>query len=236
VPRAADLAGCPAMPSLLIVRHGQASYGAADYDVLSEIGRRQAEVLAAEYARRGVRLDLVVSGGLRRQRDTAEILAAASGLSVDIDPGWDEYDSDDILAHHSATGVRLEDETGTQVSSRDFQELLDGALASWIAAGDGSGAREPWPVFDARVRGALERVLARLGPGQTGLVCSSGGAIGGLCAALLSMPPTGLITFNRVTINTGIARLVSGRSGTTLVSFNEHGHLDGLDPELRTYR
>ena len=228
------------MPSLLLVRHGQASYGAADYDVLSERGRRQAEVLAAEWARRGVTFAFVVSGGLARQRDTAAVLAAGSGVAVDVDPGWDEYDSDDILAHHSATPVRLEPDPaaapGTQLSSRDFQELLDGVLGDWIAAGDASGAREPWPAFDARVRAALGRALARLGPGETGLVCSSGGAIGGLCAALLSMPPSALVTFNRVAVNTGITRVVSGRSGTTLVSINEHGHFDGLDPELRTYR
>jgi broad specificity phosphatase PhoE len=227
------------MPSVLLVRHGQASYGAADYDVLSANGLRQAEVLAAEHVRRGFVPDLVVCGGLRRQRDTAAVLARASGLAVEIDPGWDEYDSDDILEHHSTTPVRLEsgaDGETPQLSSRDFQELLDGVLVDWIEAGDQSPAREPWPAFDARVRGALERVLGRLGSGQTAVVCSSGGAIGGICAALLGLPPTGLVTFNRVAVNTGFARLVSGRSGVTLISVNEHGHLDGDDPSLRTYR
>ena len=86
------------------------------------------------------------------------------------------------------------------------------------------------------MRGALERLLGRLGSGETALVCSSGGVIGGICAALMGMAPTGLVAFNRVAVNTGVARLVSGRQGVTLVSFNEHGHLDGLDPSLRTYR
>jgi len=230
------LAGSRPMPSILLVRHGQASYGAEDYDVLSDLGRRQAEVLAAEHARRGVTCDLVLSGGLRRQRDTAEILARASGARVEVDPGWDEYDADDVLAHHAATGARLEaGGDGAAVSSRDFQELLDGALVDWIGAASGP-AREPWPAFDARVRGALDGVLGRLRSGQTALVCSSGGAIGGLCAALIGMPPTGLVAFNRVAVNTGVTRLVSGRQGVTLVSFNEQGHLDGLEPSLRTYR
>jgi broad specificity phosphatase PhoE len=72
----------PAVPSILLVRHGQASYGADDYDVLSEIGRRQAEVLAAEHARRGLSFDVIVSGGLRRQQGTAEVLARAAGTPV----------------------------------------------------------------------------------------------------------------------------------------------------------
>ncbi|MET0601734.1 MAG: histidine phosphatase family protein [Baekduia sp.] len=229
----------PAVPSILLVRHGQASYGADDYDVLSETGWRQAEVLAAEHARRGLTFDIVVSGGLRRQQGTAEVLARAAGTPVEIDPGWDEYDADDILTHHARTDVRLDAEPGTAVpavSSRDFQHLLDGALIDWIEAGEGGGAREPWSVFDARVRGALERLVGRLGSGETALVCSSGGVIGGICAALMGMAPTGLVAFNRVAVNTGVARLVSGRQGVTLVSFNEHGHLDGLDPSLRTYR
>jgi broad specificity phosphatase PhoE len=228
------------MPSILLVRHGQASYGADDYDVLSETGRRQAEVLAAEHARRGLTFDVVVSGGLCRQQDTAEVLARAAGTPVEIDPGWNEYDGNDVLTHHARTDVRLDAASGTAaapaISSRDFQGLLDGALTDWIEAGEGGGAREPWPAFDARVRGALARLLGRLGSGQTALVCSSGGVIGGICAALLGMEPTGLVTFNRVAINTGVARLVSGRQGVTLVSFNEHGHLDGLEPSLRTYR
>jgi broad specificity phosphatase PhoE len=230
----------PAVPTILLVRHGQASYGADDYDVLSETGLRQAEVLAAEHARRGLTFDVVVSGGLRRQQDTAEVLARATGALVEIDPGWNEYDADDVLTHHARTDIRLDAEPGTAgpaVSSRDFQQLLDGALIDWIAAGEGGGgAREPWPAFDARVRGALERLVTRLGSGQSALVCSSGGVIGGICAALMGMAPTGLVAFNRVAVNTGVARLVSGRQGVTLVSFNEHGHLDGLEPSLRTYR
>jgi broad specificity phosphatase PhoE len=224
------------MPSILLIRHGQASYGAEDYDVLSEIGHRQSAALAAELQRRGVVPDRIVCGGLARQRDTAAAFAATSGVTVEVDPGWDEYDSHDILTHHSTTDVRPDGPGGTMVTSRDFQELLDGALVDWITAGADGPADEPWPAFDARVRGALERVVGGLASGQTAFVCSSGGAIGGLCAALLSMPSTGLVTFNRVAVNTGIARLVSGRSGVTLVSINEHGHLDGLDPALRTYR
>jgi broad specificity phosphatase PhoE len=227
------------VPSILLVRHGQASYGADDYDVLSETGWRQAEVLAAEHARRGLTFDVVLSGDLRRQRGTAEVLARAAGTPVEIDPGFDEYDADDVLGHHARTDVRLDAEPGTAgpaVSSRDFQQVLDTALTDWIAAGAGGGAREPWAAFEARVRGALQRLLARLSSGETALVCTSAGVIAAICAALMGMGPAGMVAFNRVAVNTGVTRVVSGRRGVTLVAFNEHGHLDGLDPSLRTYR
>jgi broad specificity phosphatase PhoE len=227
------------MPTILLVRHGQASYGAADYDVLSDIGRRQAELLAAQHLRIGLRPDLVVCGDLHRQRDTAQALAAAADVELMVDRRWNEYDGDDILEHHSATEARLENgdgPTGPTVSSHEFQKLLDGALTDWIDAGNATAAQESWPAFDTRVHGALQAVVQNLAPGETAVVCSSGGAIGALCAALVGLPPAGMVTFNRVSVNTGVTRLVNGRRGTTLVSFNEQGHLDGQDAAVRTYR
>ena len=43
------------------------------------------------------------------------------------------------------------------------------------------------------------------------------------------------MALNRVTVNTGITKVVRGRSGTSLLSFNEHAHLTGVSGML-TYR
>ena len=59
------------MGVVLLVRHGQASFGADDYDVLSETGWEQARLLGAWLAARGVAPDVVVRGGMRRHRETA---------------------------------------------------------------------------------------------------------------------------------------------------------------------
>lgn len=50
------------MPTLLLARHAQGSFGGADYDVLSARGREQAEALAADLLRRRVRIDRIASG------------------------------------------------------------------------------------------------------------------------------------------------------------------------------
>ena len=50
------------MSSILLVRHGQASFGAADYDNLSDVGHEQSRVLGAALAARGVSPDVVVAG------------------------------------------------------------------------------------------------------------------------------------------------------------------------------
>ena len=65
---------------------------------------------------------------------------------------------------------------------------------------------------------------------------SSGGAIAALTAALLRLPPEALIAFNHVSINAGITKLTVGRGGTTVISVNEHAHLEGVGESLVTYR
>ena len=62
------------MAKLFVVRHGQASFGAEDYDALSDLGRQQARWLGDYFAERGIRFQRAMSGSLKRQRDTAREL------------------------------------------------------------------------------------------------------------------------------------------------------------------
>src|SRR4030088_1014591 len=123
------------MPSILLIRHAQASFGAADYDVLSDRGREQVRALVAGLRRRRIVADHVISGNLRRQRDTAEPYADALGLTVRIDPRWNEYDDRDILTHHASVLAGLERHPGDPaLSSQEFQQILNDALRRSIGA------------------------------------------------------------------------------------------------------
>lgn len=235
------------MPTVLLVRHAQASFGAADYDVLSPTGIEQATALAADLVRRGVRVDRVVSGSLARQRDTAASIAAAAGVHATVDVRWDEYATDAILARYSGTELQLGDpaadprgpltpEARVGMSSREFQDVLERALLGWIAAGDAEPAEETWPAFAARAGAALDAVVRDLGRGETALVCTSGGVLAAICVRLLELPPSALVAFNRVAVNAAVTRAISGRAGTRLVSFNEHAHLERDGGTLVTYR
>lgn len=226
------------MPSVLLVRHAQGSFGGADYDVLSDHGHAQTAALLGDLQLRGGRIDRIVAGALMRQRDTVAPVASAYGLEVETDARWDEYVSEDILVHHSDTAARLDGatESGATISSREFQALLDTALLDWIAAGAGGPAGETWPAFAARCRAALDAVTGSLGSGEVALVCTSGGPLGALAAGLMKLPDSALVSFNRVCVNTAITKLTHGRGGTNLVSFNEHGHLERGGTSLVTYR
>lgn len=208
-----------------------------DYDVLSERGVEQVTALIAGPRRRHIVADRVISGSLRRQRDTAKTCASELGIDLEVDDRWDEYDVREILTHHAGASVGLEHQSGDEpVSSREFQPLLDRALLKWVQAGASSPSRESWPRFQERVTEALGDVVRDLGKGQATLVVSSGGVIAAITGALLGLPPEALIAFNHASLNTGITKLAVGRAGITLVSSNEHAHLDEADAALITYR
>ncbi len=227
------------MPSILLARHGQASFGASDYDVLSDDGAVQAAALADELARRNLTVDAVVCGGLVRQRETAAPIADAFGVEIARDTRWDEYEMDDILQSHSDTAVRVNRAPGEhrpRVSSHEFQNILEAAILGWIRAGEEGPAHETWPVFRGRIVAALKDLAARAASGTTPIVVTSAGVIAAVCVELLALPSESFIAFNRVAVNTGLTKLIHGRRGSTLVSFNEHGHLERGERSLITYR
>ncbi|WAL67072.1 histidine phosphatase family protein [Amycolatopsis cynarae] len=220
------------MGAIYLIRHGQASYGAEDYDRLSGVGVEQGAVVGAELLRRNMRFTEARTGSLARQRKTAETVLDWLGIRTPAkeDPRWNEYDHVDIVTHHGGAVAQSE------LDSRSYQGVLDASLSAWIGAGDGSPCAETWPAFLARVRGALEDLVTGLRKGENAVVFTSGGVIGTLTGLLLGTPEVGLLKLNRVTVNGSITKIVSGRSGTTLLSFNEHSHFDGQSSRLLTYR
>jgi broad specificity phosphatase PhoE len=234
------------MGVLYLVRHGQASGNDGSYDGLTDLGREQARAVGAELARRGVRPDLVVTGELRRQRETADELLTmlgepAAGWSVPVrktDSRWDEYDHLALLAAHEprhrdpialATDISTAPRPG-----RALQDLLDTALRAWMTAEDRAGYAETFPAFRARVRAALDEVNAA--GRATAVVVSSGGPISAICAGLLGVPADGWLALNRVIVNTSITAVLTGGRGASLLTYNDHAHVAGDGRRLLTYR
>jgi broad specificity phosphatase PhoE len=216
------------MTAVYLLRHGQASFGAADYDTLSPVGRQQSIVLGAELRRREVAVHSVWSGTLRRQLATAAVSLESAGLDLPVreDARWNEYDHLGLVP----TGQPPPDE------SRDFQLLLDKAIEAWMTGGHAAGTTGTWSEFTGGVEAALGEVFADLPKGKAALVFTSAGVISAICAALLSAPTPGYLALNRTMPNAAITKLVSGRSGVSLVAVNEHGHFEGPHRGLLTYR
>lgn len=235
------------MGAIHLVRHGQASFGSGDYDRLSETGHLQSRLAGEDMAARGIRPDVVLHGGLRRQRETAEALVAGGGWGcpVEIDERWAEYDADEVLTAARGAGVvsgqGTLDSAGTDETTagasdgvsagasgasdeakREFQRQLDAALGHWAGL-------DAFGEYLDRTNGALADAAARSGTGRTTIVVSSAGTVSLAVAGVLA-DPEGVVglwaRLQRVTVNTGIARIVVGKGGVTCVAVNEHQHLE----------
>jgi broad specificity phosphatase PhoE len=226
------------VPTVLLVRHAQASFGTADYDVLSPLGHEQTEVVVEALLGRRMNVTRIVAGTARRQIDTAAPLAARLGLEVGTDPRWNEYETERVLEHHGTVPVGLDGAGagGREISSREFQAVLDGALEGWVRSGEETPAPQSWPAFLAAGTGALVDLAASLGSGETGIAFTSGGVIGTICTELLGGHPDLLPRLNRVLVNTGITKIAVGGSGTSLIAFNDHAHIDAAGGAFLSYR
>jgi len=213
---------------LLLLRHGQASMGTADYDQLSELGRRQSRSVGARLVGVGPGIGQVWSGALVRQQETARAVLAELGRppsDLRTDVRLDEYDPAGIL------GVSDPFASATLPESRRaLQVTLDEALARWIQGG--ADYPEPHSAFTARVQTAVASLAAL--PGTT-LAVTSAGVIAVACAQLTGLPADRWPALARVTVNASVTKLVTGSTGTHLLTFNDHAHLEG-DRSLITYR
>ena len=219
------------MGVILLVRHGQASFGSADYDVLSPLGERQVRCLGAAFAKRGVQPASVVSGSMRRQRDSAVVLAEQAGWNLEpsVDAGWNEFEH---------RGLAPDTGAGHEPRGRGaYQDTLEAGMRRWAgtsgAPPTSENVGESFADFTARTEAALRAVAAAQPRGTTTVVATSGGVIGWIAATLLGAGVEQWIRLNRVCVNTGVTTLVTGRQGISLVSFNDHSHLS--PPEI-SYR
>jgi broad specificity phosphatase PhoE len=229
------------MRVLLLVRHGQASFGAKDYDALSDLGHEQSRVLGRALAARGIRPDVIVRGGMRRHDETAAGILEGLGtdVPVQVDAGWDEFDFQHVVEvhkpHYRSRTVMMADLARTLKPREAFQRVFEEATLRWTAGEYDADYAESFPAFRARVTDGLRRTAGLAPDRGTVLVVSSGGPIGLAASHLLAGDTSLWPQLNKVAVNTALTKVLNGRSGLTLSTYNEHSHLEH-DRALVTYR
>ena len=236
------------MSEIYFIRHGQASFGSDDYDRLSDIGVRQAKILARHLAQTGKLFDAVYCGKMERQQKTAEEFLnhySDNGLVVprpQIDENFNEYDSQSVweallpemTTEQPALAEELEKLPGDQ---KAFQRIFSRVMNRWTK-GDYKASTIPrWDDFTRRVVRGIEKVTTRHGAKKRLAVFTSGGPISVAVRSALGLSDRMTFEISWQLMNASITRIKYSSRGIMLAGFNGVSHLElEGDAKLLTYR
>jgi broad specificity phosphatase PhoE len=221
-----------ALSTLYLIRHGQASAGGPDYDVLSELGATQAKRLGAWFVGQGIRLDALHTGPRRRQMDTARhFVGAAAGHAPDaaLAPEFDEFPAEGILS--GGLPALLEEEPA--LAQQSIGRVLALLSRRWVRGELDLADVETFVAFRARVRRGLDAIQTAAGRGKRVAVVTSAGAI--TVSLMIALELSDELGFMMATIvaNASITEFRFRPGELTLVGFNGLPHLERKD--LITY-
>ncbi|RMF18350.1 MAG: histidine phosphatase family protein, partial [Candidatus Dadabacteria bacterium] len=187
------------MAQLYFIRHGQASFGQADYDQLSELGVEQSRHLGAFWRRLPQQPSRVVVGPRRRHQQTWEAFADAYGAPLpdpEVHPAFDEYQADPVVRTGFSQLAPVSPELqhilqtfsqAQQGRERIFQRAFELVTRAWVRGQLDVPDAEPFAAFRARVNDGLERLAEEADRDAVTLVFTSGGPVAASAAHILDL-------------------------------------------------
>jgi broad specificity phosphatase PhoE len=223
------------MGTLYLVRHGQASFGAADYDQLSPLGHQQAVRLGEYFKAKNMRFDGVLTGSLRRHAQTYAGICEGAGTNLQalVWPGLNEYDSEAVIQVVHSGPLNLE---CTAENYRHHFRLLKQGLAAWMNGSVQPKGMPSYPQFVQGVTSALDHVREQFVANEHSkvLIVSSGGPISTAVGYVLGTSPETTTELNLRIRNSSITEFAFTPKRHMLVTYNTLPHLEEL-PDWVTY-
>lgn len=239
------------MASLFLIRHAQASFGADDYDRLSPLGMEQARVAGGFLSVTPERVTRIITGPLRRQRETAAEIAAklreARGSAPDIEnePNLDELGIDEHIARIAPSLVDAEGELAADLAhsktcSRAYQRVIRRVFMRWQELSH-ECEPETWPSFAARARAVIREITLSGRRGELTIAVSSGALIAAMVQHVLALPDSATYGLFEAMKNCSITHFLHSGERISLSSFNETSYLTAVGGQrgltgLITYR
>lgn len=235
------------MANLLIVRHGQASFGAENYDQLSPLGQRQAD-LTGEFLRQvGMRFSAAYSGDLSRQRETGQRVLdqLEQAPELIIDPRFNEVQTDEqievmmpLLVERDARFADLVAAMDTDTKS--FQKIIETVFNYWVSPECNVSGIQSWKDYHGGVVSAFENAMASAASGTDTAIFTSGGTIATIVGHVLKLTSDRVYEFYEPVFNCSITRIIFNSRKCSLSTFNDVGHLHLMSAQLNerlvTYR
>ena len=235
------------MATIYLIRHGQASFGSDDYDQLSQLGIRQAEVTGEYFKESGIFFDAAYSGDLKRQIDTSQLVLASqpAAFSTNIDSRFNEIRNDEQLEYLLPEIVKARPDIASLVdrglvSSKDYQKAIDAVFNFWVSDECKHPEIQSWHDYSAGVRDALSDVVKNQGSGKTIAVFTSGGTIATIVGQVLGLSGKQTYPFYEPMFNCAVTQLFYNQERISLSYFNDRSFLQVLgrfnQEKLVTYR
>jgi broad specificity phosphatase PhoE len=233
------------LSTLYLVRHGQASFGRANYDKLSELGEKQCRTLGEYWVNREFMPDAVYTGTLDRQIKSAALVSGSyqeAGLSFPAVSaeiaGFNEYDTagiltgsiPDLIAKHPDVLEMMkkafpDGKPDLVGNKKDFQRVFARVMDLWVAGKLSVKGLESWQDFTARVNDAISRVIEEQGSGKTVVVFTSGGPISAAVQRALQTADKVSMDIGWAIINSSISEFRYSGDRFSMVTFNETPHI-----------
>jgi len=211
------------MATITLLRHGQASFGADNYDQLSELGHQQAHWLGEQLRGLGESYDYILAGTMVRHEETAQGVLSGLGKTIPIDyhTGLDEYNFQGLLTPLKNQHPEQWLETGH--AKRDYYHNMKLALRYWMEGIIPNDGKDSWPEFCARIRTAFDDACQT--NAKRTLIVSSGGPIAVILQSILQTSETKTRDLILQIKNSSTSKLLYNRVDLTLDSFNDISHL-----------
>lgn len=233
------------MTKLYIIRHGQASFGAENYDKLSPLGEQQATVTGRYLHDLGLAFDHAIAGDLSRQQVTARNALAAwrDAPALETRPEFNEYRADKLFEAYLEQVLGEKPEWAARRAemyqdSRLFQRIFERVTHKWLEDADHDAEPfEGWAAFRSRVAEGLNRIRSGYDRHSRIALFTSGGPISVCVGECLNLQPESIVQLNWVVYNCSLTELHSSRDGWRLMGYNNVSHLQlEKKPELITLR
>lgn len=217
------------MAVLHLIRHGQASLGAADYDVLSELGVRQCYLLGKWWRERQQAVPHVVVGPMRRHQQSLVAFAEGYG-DVPVQqqlPALAEFDHEDVLhvyrPEYADKAALMKALLSSPDPRREFRDVFAAAVQRWHDPVHAADYKECWADFRARVLAGYWQLRDMR---RDALVFTSGGVISVMLQDVLGLDDARSFALNAVTANSSVSRLLHRDHDISLAGFNHVAHLE----------
>ncbi|PLW70460.1 histidine phosphatase family protein [Pseudohalioglobus lutimaris] len=226
------------MATIYLIRHGQASFGAANYDQLSPLGQLQAQRTGQYLARAGVDLDAAYSGDLSRQRETCERVCAelGGGIPHTVDVRFNEIRNDEQVKRLAPVVASKDPAIDALLqrglsSSKDYQKVIEAVFNHWVSHDCSEYGIQSWEEYSALASDALLEVMRSEGGGKTVGIFTSGGTIATIVAQVLGLNGAQTYRFYEPIFNCSVTQLFYSGTRVSLSYFNDCSFLQMLGQE-----